>query len=80
MAAHKHASLIKAKADNMELAVFMKPIHSDEWYKVQDGTEIPAFLSDAEYFLCLPKHKEVVFIGLTGVKCIQLTPTPEMAL
>lgn len=53
MTAHKHAKLIKAKADNMELVVFVR-VKEDFW---QETSSMPT-CEDFDYFLCLPKHKE----------------------
>ena len=68
---HKHAEMIKAKADNMELVVFERQntaTHEKEEYKpIQpDGNRAIWFHEDADYFLCLPQHKEVCLHYLTG--------------
>lgn len=68
MTAHKHAEMIKAKADNMELVVFVRPNHSDGWYKMQDDIDIPEFFSTDEYFLCHPKHEKECLHWLNGGK------------
>lgn len=61
MAAHKHAAMIKAKADNMKLAVFIK-IGNGPWL------ETSGFPTDENYlyFLCLPQHKEACHHWLNG--------------
>lgn len=56
MTKHKHAEIIKAKADNMELAVFCKGINDGcEWHEVK---RFPNWQDNASYFLCLPQHNE----------------------
>lgn len=67
MTAHKHAKLIKAKADNMELVVFTKSTMTNKW-------EVTSFEDlvkneDFDFFLCLPKHKEACLHWLNGGKC-----------
>lgn len=62
MTAHEHAEMIKAKADNMELVVFIN--NYDKWMlgdlkNLVDLDMIPAFL-------CLPQHKEVCLHWLNG--------------
>ena len=57
MTAHKHAEMIKAKADNMELVVFCKICNEDEWTEL-DVNALPRFKPENDYFLCLPKHNE----------------------
>lgn len=62
MTAHKHAAMIKAKADNMDFVAISK--RSDEnWRAVGDW---PEWFQDREYFLCLPKHKDAVLHILNG--------------
>ncbi len=70
---HKHAEMIKAKADNMELVVFEKQntaTHEKEEYKpIQpEGNRAIWFHEDADYFLCLPQHKEACLHWLNGEK------------
>lgn len=60
--AHEHAEMIKTKADNMELVVFIN--NYDKWMlgdlkNLVDLDMIPAFL-------CLPQHKEVCLHWLNG--------------
>lgn len=56
MTAHKHAEMIKAKADNMDLVVFRSDCDGQPWYETY---ETPVSESEfVEYFLCLPKHNE----------------------
>lgn len=58
MTAHKHAKMIKAKADNMDLIVFIQHDQT-EWEEcVINKNCIPSFDPDFNYFLCLPRHKE----------------------
>ena len=57
MAAHKHASMIKAKADNMELVVFVKDDLSGELKWRQMVNSFPISVNH-DYFLCLPQHNE----------------------
>lgn len=64
MTAHKHAKLIKAKADNMELVVFCKDSYDDA-NKWQETSQMP-FQEEFDYFLCLPKHKEACLHWLNG--------------
>ena len=72
MAAHKHAAMIKAKADNMDLVVLRKH-HDGDWIEVADQSEV-RIKQSGEYFLCLPKHKKAVLCGLNGgnfqVRCL----------
>ena len=64
MTAHKHAKLIKAKADNMELVVFCKDSYDDA-NKWQETSQMP-FQEEFDYFLCLPKHKDACLYWLNG--------------
>lgn len=64
MTAHKHAEMIKAKADNMELVVFCKDSYDDA-NKWQETSQMP-FQEEFDYFLCLPKHKESCLHWLNG--------------
>lgn len=64
MAAHKHAKMIKAKADNMDLVVLRKH-HEGDWIEVADQSEI-RIKQNGEYFLCLAKHKEACLHWLNG--------------
>ena len=63
MTAHKHASMIKAKADNMELVVFVK---NDEWDLTESCNDALMFFAGKDYFLCLPQHKNACFHLLNG--------------
>lgn len=66
---HKHYDMICAKAANMELIRFTKldDNQGSEWIvqadNVQNSTQ---FNEQAEYFLCLPRHKEAVLNLLNG--------------
>lgn len=64
MTAHKHAEMIKAKADNMDLVVFGNAI-GGEWRECTfaDLTIATGFY---EFFLCLPQHKEAALNVLNG--------------
>lgn len=62
MTAHKHAEMIKAKADNMELVVFIQV--NNKWQEYE-GFGFPAFSRD-NYFACLPQHKEACLHWLNG--------------
>lgn len=56
MSKHKHAEMIKAKADNMELVVFCEG--NGKWVEcVCDFGQI-SWWEDKSYFLCLPQHNE----------------------
>ena len=70
MTAHKHAKMIKAKADNMELVVFAngaEAIGENDWFEYgNNGDDFPTLYADCEYFLCLPKHKEACLHWLNG--------------
>lgn len=54
MTAHKHAKMIKAKADNMELVVFLNI--GPEWVESKLDTMVAN--QDMDFFLCLPKHND----------------------
>ncbi|QWX10260.1 hypothetical protein PP411_gp61 [Vibrio phage vB_VpP_BT-1011] len=60
MTAHKHAAIIKAKADNMDLVVFVKS--GSRWLECRRFPE----WRQSEYFLCLPQHKEACLHWLNG--------------
>lgn len=66
MTAHKHAEMIKAKADDMELVVFVKDINSGQWLKLDNQDVLPAFYEHYEYFLCHPKHEKECLHWLNG--------------
>lgn len=56
MTKHKHTEMIKAKADNMELVVFIK---TKQGWMVQDcNPDQLNFSCGHNYFLCLPQHNE----------------------
>ncbi|AUS00563.1 hypothetical protein NVP1276O_70 [Vibrio phage 1.276.O._10N.286.54.E4] len=65
---HKNAEMIIAKANNTELAVFVKVVDSQN----ESGSYwAPSSLStlsiaENEFFLCLPQHKEVCLHWLNG--------------
>lgn len=59
MTAHKHADMIKAMADNMELIVFYRDPSNGKWKKMKNNyNSIPEISGDIDYFLCLPKHAD----------------------
>lgn len=60
---HKHAEMIKAKADNMDLEVLKKGLNKTKWV---GGCAHELFYLDADYFLCLPQHKEACLHWLNG--------------
>lgn len=62
---HKHADMIKAKAENIELVQLMKINKVWEVVGSKSGETIN-FSSDYEYFLCLSKHKEACLHWLNG--------------
>lgn len=72
MVVHKHAAMIKAKADNMDLVVLCEG--NGKWIEVTCSFGEIAWWEDKMYFLCLPQHKETVLHGLNGgsyqVKCL----------
>lgn len=68
MTKHKHAELIKAKANNMELVVFMKSTEDGKWLKIIDFNVLPAFYDDYEHFLCHQKHEKECLHWLNGGK------------
>jgi len=59
---HKHAEMIKARNDNKGLLVLFRA--SAGWVSI----EHPSWGSAGDYFICLPKHKEVVLELLNGNK------------
>ncbi|MEL7309493.1 MAG: hypothetical protein AAGK05_17670 [Pseudomonadota bacterium] len=63
MTSHKHAAMIKAKADNMDLVVFVKNSNTGDWFEVFG--ELP-FNQQQDFFICLPKHKEACLHWLNG--------------
>lgn len=66
MTEHKHAEMIKVKADNMELVLFFKA-DEVEWRKVDGQDVFPINRSHyVEYFLCHPKHADVCLHWLNG--------------
>lgn len=73
MTAHKHAEIIKAKADDMDLVVLGRYKSKEtEWEEVSYQHLIGH--ENYQHFLCLPQHKEAVLCGLNGgdfqVKCL----------
>ena len=60
---HKHAEMIKAKADNMDLVVFCENINNKEWWECR--ADFP-FNNHQNFFLCLPKHKDTCLYWLNG--------------
>lgn len=68
MTAHRHADLIKAKVDNMELVVFCYSSCKGE-FKELPKNYLPD-TSGSKYFMCLPKHKEACLHWLNGGDCL----------
>lgn len=64
MSKHKHADLIKAKVDNMELVVFYSDTY-DQSGKWQETSQLP-MQEEFKYFLCLPQHKKACLHWLNG--------------
>ncbi|AUR81812.1 hypothetical protein NVP1013O_65 [Vibrio phage 1.013.O._10N.286.54.F9] len=62
---HKYAEMIKAKADNMELVLFVKRGESSTWGELNNHGDV-TFLYEFDYFLCLPQHKEACLHWLNG--------------
>lgn len=61
---HPNEEMIKAKAENMDLVIFVRHTKT-EW--VEAGfMALVADKSAGGYFLCLPKHKEVTLHWLNG--------------
>lgn len=63
MTAHKHAEMIKAKADNMDLVLFVKNDYSGEWWEVTD--DFP-FNQHQQFFASHPKHSSSCLGWLNG--------------
>ena len=62
---YKHHEIICAKAANMNLVVFCRDAyHNEPWEETQ---QLP-MVSELEYFLCLPQHKESCLHWLNGGK------------
>lgn len=67
MTSHKHAKLIKAKADNMELVLFAMSTGSNYGKLTEcNRNTFPKDNENINYFLCLPKHKEACLHWLNG--------------
>ena len=62
---HKHYDMIVALAENMKLAVFCKGRFDKEWVDIV-SEEMPCFIPDNHYFLCLPQHKDACLHWLNG--------------
>lgn len=78
MAAHKHAAMIKAKADDMDLVVFAENINTGEWWEC--SLDFP-FNGQQNFFLCLPQHKEACLHWLNGLDIeYQDFPTSEWSI
>lgn len=60
---HKHAEMIKAKVDNMELVAFVKL--TSMWSEMDDRSIVPTDVN-FDYFLCLPQHKDACLHYLNG--------------
>lgn len=57
MTKHKHAGMIKAKADNMSLVVFVETSRGWNEQVIDDGDI--RFLGTHCYFVCHPNHKDL---------------------
>lgn len=70
MTRHKHADMIIAKAENMDLVVFGKLAENADsaWTEITFREMIENHFFD--YFLCLPQHKEACLHWLNGGKVI----------
>ena len=65
MTKHKHAEMIKAKTDNMDLVVFVKAAaYGGEWFKI-DQHDLPTN-PHQEYFMSHPKHEKECLHWLNG--------------
>lgn len=62
MTAHKHAAMIKAKVDNMDLTVLCSEDGEWRYGNFQDLCDLDAL----DCFLCLPQHKEACLHWLNG--------------
>lgn len=62
MTKHKHAEMIKAKADNMDLVVFAN--NGQEW--MESGLRDMVSNPDLDFFVCLPKNAVTCFKWLNG--------------
>lgn len=57
-----HAEIMKAYADDASLSALVRPNANYKWQLTPNLSFIP----EASYFLCLPKHKDVVLNMLNG--------------
>lgn len=64
MPKHKHYDKIIAKAENMELVVFIKM--PDCWSRATVASKLISFSEDYDYFLCLPKFESECLHWLNG--------------
>lgn len=62
MTSHKHAEMIKAKADNMDLVLFA--CSNSGWVELS-AEELPCN-ECFNYFVCLPQHKDICLSFLNG--------------
>jgi hypothetical protein len=64
---HRHAEMIKAKADNMDLVVFTKDCIDTEnpWFAIE-ANHLPCFDEHAEYFMSLPQTAKECLHWLNG--------------
>lgn len=64
MTVHKHAEMIKAKADNMDLVVFCRDSYDidNPWCET---SQLP-IQDEFDYFLCLPRYKKECLHWLNG--------------
>ncbi|AUR96806.1 hypothetical protein NVP1232O_72 [Vibrio phage 1.232.O._10N.261.51.E11] len=69
---HKHYDMIVAKAENMDLVLFIKL--GEQWQATGcHDNKIINIASHYDYFLCLPRHKEVCLHWLNGgeIECLE---------
>jgi len=63
---HKHADMIIAKANNMDLVAFIKTNDDGVWRLSLPHGSLPSFRKDNEHFLCQPQHKGACWHWLNG--------------
>lgn len=64
---HKHADMIIAKAENMDLVLLVKLMNQPDfdWVECVSGVKLP-FDQERDYFLCLHEHKDYCLHWLNG--------------
>lgn len=64
---HKYYDMIVAKAENMELVVFIKRSNNTLWENMKlVGFQFPDLVGTHDYFMCLQKHSALVMEWLNG--------------